>query len=150
MELPHSAIPDWIALSPDPLPAAEVLAFVGDASAGAIAVFLGATRAEHNPAGQALLALEYEAYTEMAGRQLHDLAARAHARWPIARLALLHRTGRVNLSEVSVLIAVSTPHRADAFDACRWLIDTLKREVTIWKKEVWAAGPPTWVHPDSA
>ena len=93
-----------------------------------------------------LTSLDYEAYPEMASRQLEDLAARARARWPILRLALLHRTGRVALGEPSVLIAVSTPHRSEAFDACRWLIDTLKAEAAIWKKEVWEDGKGTWVN----
>jgi len=63
------------------------------------------------------------------------------------KLALLHRTGRVAIGEPSVLIAVSTPHRGDAFAACRWLIDTLKKDAAIWKKEVWADGSGTWIHP---
>jgi molybdopterin synthase catalytic subunit len=73
---------------------------------------------------------------------------RARDRWPIARLALLHRTGRVGLGEPSVIIAVATPHRAESFEACRWLIDTLKAEVPIWKKEVWGDGSGSWVHPE--
>jgi len=76
----------------------------------------------------------------MAKQQMRDLARRARQRWPIVRLALLHRVGRVPLTQPSVLIAVSTPHRAEAFEACRWLIDTLKSEVTIWKKEIWDDG----------
>jgi len=119
---------------------------VTDGRAGGIAVFLGTTRAEARPDGVELTALDYEAYPEMASRQLEDLAARARARWPILRLALLHRTGRVALGEPSVLIAVSTPHRSEAFDACRWLIDTLKAEAAIWKKEVWEDGKGTWVN----
>ena len=93
-----------------------------------------------------LTSLDYEAYPEMASRQLEDLAARARARWPILRLALLHRTGRVALGEPSLLFAVSTPHRSEAFDACRWLIDTLKDDAAIWKKEVWEDGKGTWVN----
>jgi molybdopterin synthase catalytic subunit len=137
---------DWIALLPDPLDAAAAVSFVTAENAGGIAVFLGATRAETSAQGQTLLALDYEAYPEMAAAQLANLAGRARERWPVIKLALLHRTGRVALGEPSVLIAVSTPHRAEAFEACRWLIDTLKAEVAIWKKEVWDDGSGTWVH----
>lgn len=120
---------------------------VRDGRAGGVGVFLGCTRAETHADGRRLLALDYEAYHDMALKQLHDLAAEARRRWPIVKLAILHRVGRVGLGEPSVVIAVSTPHRGDAFDACRWLIDTLKRDVAIWKKEVWEDGGATWVHP---
>ncbi|HEV2295832.1 MAG TPA: molybdenum cofactor biosynthesis protein MoaE [Tepidisphaeraceae bacterium] len=138
---------DWITLSPEPLDSAAAVAFVTDGRAGGIDVFLGTTRAETSHDGRALIALDYEAYEQMAGEQLRELARRARAQWPIVKLALLHRTGRVALGEPSVMIAVSTPHRADAFAACRWLIDMLKKDVAIWKKEVWADGSGTWVHP---
>src|SRR3954451_6793830 len=136
---------DLIQIQPDPIDAAKVTAFVADARAGGIATFLGTTRAERNPDGRELIALDYEAYTDMASKQLRDLAAAARQRWPIVRLAIVHRTGRVALAEPSVVIAVATPHRADAFDACRWIIDTLKKDVAIWKKEVWSDGSGTWV-----
>src|SRR5260370_242454 len=103
-------MPDLIRLTRDPLPVAEAIAPVSDASAGGIAVFLGTTRAETNAAGQALAALDYEAYEAMAVQQLGDLAKRARQRWPILRLALLHRTGRVAVAEPSVVIAVACPH----------------------------------------
>lgn len=139
---------DWLQIDPNPLDPAKATAFVSDPRAGGIDVFLGTTRAETNAKAQSLVALDYEAYTDMAAKQLAQLAAEARSRWPIVKLALLHRTGRVALAEPSVVIAVSTPHRADAFDACRWLIDALKKDVAIWKKEVWADGSGTWVHPD--
>ena len=121
--------------------------FVTDPRAGGIDVFLGTTRAERNAAGQDLLALDYEAYAEMAVGRMRQLAATARERWPVVRLALLHRTGRVPVAEPSVVIAVACPHRGDAFAACRWLIDALKADVPIWKQEVWADGSATWVHP---
>lgn len=135
---------DLIQLTPDPLPTSDAIAEAHAAAAGGIAVFLGTTRAETNAAGCELIALEYEAYELMALEQMRDLARRARERWPIVTLALLHRTGRVVLAEPSVLIAVACPHRGEAFDACRWLIDTLKAEVAIWKKEVWADGSERW------
>jgi molybdopterin synthase catalytic subunit/RimJ/RimL family protein N-acetyltransferase len=144
---PSRAEIDWTELLGVPLLVREAVAFVTHPRAGGIDVFLGTTRAERNAAGQELVALHYEAYAEMAEQQLRDLARRARARWPILRLALLHRTGRVPIGEPSVLIAVATPHRAASFEACRWLIDTLKAEVAVWKKEVWPDGTGTWVHP---
>jgi molybdopterin synthase catalytic subunit/GNAT superfamily N-acetyltransferase len=142
---------DWIALVGDGLSmtVGAAVKLVTDAAAGGIAVFLGTTRAEDNAAKQPLVALDYEAYPEMSLEQMRDLARRARERWPIARLALLHRSGRVAVGEPSVIIAVASPHRAEAFDACEWLIDTLKNEVAIWKKEVWADGAETWVDPVS-
>src|SRR6478672_10800885 len=113
-------VPHLVALTPNPLDAAAV-AFVSDPDAGGIAVFLGTTRSERRADGVELHALDYDAYPEMAAAQLNELAARASLRWPIVRVALLHRTGRVAIAEPSVVVAVSTPHRADAFDACRWL-----------------------------
>ncbi len=139
--------PDMIALTPKPLDVAGATAFVHHATAGGIAIFLGTTRDETDATGRSLLALDYEAYPEMAGRQLLQLAAEARRRWPIVRLVILHRTGRVGLAEPSVMIAVSTPHRGEAFDACRWVIDSLKASVAIWKKEIWSDGAGVWVHP---
>ena len=138
---------DQVHLTSEPLDAAAAVAFVTDGHAGGIDVFLGTTRAETAPDGRVLIALDYEAYEQMAAEQLRDLARRAREQWPIVKLALLHRTGRVAIGEPSVLIAVSTPHRGDAFAACRWLIDALKKDAAIWKKEVWADGTGTWVHP---
>ena len=136
-----------VSLSAEPLDVAGDIATVADPNTGGIAVFLGTTRAETAPDGRRLVALDYEAYPEMAGAQLADLAARARRRWPVSRLVLRHRVGRVPLGQPSVLVAVATPHRAEAFEACRWLIDTLKATAAIWKKEVWADGGTTWVHP---
>ena len=138
---------DLIALTPDPLDVPRCVAFVSGPRSGGVAVFLGTTREEQRADGADLLALDYDAYPEMVITQLHDLAARARTRWPVVKLALLHRTGRVGLGEPSVVVAVSTPHRAEAFEACRWLIDSLKAEAAIWKKEVWSDGTGSWVHP---
>lgn len=135
---------DWIELYAEPVPIERVVSFVSSGLAGGIDVFLGTTRAETDPAGRRLVALDYEAYREMAASQLRDLAARARERWPITRLAVLHRVGRVEVGRPSVIIAVATPHRAEAFAACRWLIDTLKAEAAIWKKEIWDDGGETW------
>ena len=135
---------DWIELHAEPVAIERVVSFVSSGLAGGIDVFLGTTRAETDPAGRRLVALDYEAYREMAASQLREMAARARERWPIARLAVLHRVGRVEVGRPSVVIAVATPHRAEAFAACRWLIDTLKAEAAIWKKEIWDDGGETW------
>lgn len=141
---------DWIEITPEPLPIGAALEFVKHDGAGAVDAFLGTTRAEKHPVTQApLVALDYEAYLEMALPQLRTLARAARSQWPVLKLAVLHRTGLVPLGEPSVLIAVSTPHRAEAFAACQFIITALKADVAVWKKEVWSDGLATWVHPES-
>ena len=113
---------------------------------GAVAVFDGIVR--NNTRGRPTLFLDYEAYEEMALKQMEALAAEALAQFQVRDVAIVHRLGRLEIGETSVLIAVASAHRAAAFEACRWLIDTLKRTVPIWKKEyfeggaVWADGEP--------
>lgn len=135
---------NWIRIVPDPIAVAQALEFVTASNAGGIDIFLGTTRAERSADGKELLALDYEAYEQMAIDRLQSLAADARGRWPIIKVAIVHRTGRVAVSEPSVLIAVSTPHRAESFEACKFLIDQLKVDVPIWKKEIWADGTGTW------
>ena len=137
---------DWIEITAKPLSISDAERFVVDANAGGICVFSGNTRAETAKDGRELVALDYEAYASMAEKQLRELVAAARSRWPVIKVAVLHRTGRVAVGEPSVVIAVSTGHRKEAFEACRFLIDELKKDVTIWKKEVWAVGEGTWVH----
>jgi len=113
---------------------------------GAIVIFDGVVR--DNSRGRRTLFLEYECYESMAFGKLQELAAEARRRFAIRNVAIVHRLGRIEIGESSVLIAVYSAHRAAAFEACRWLIDTLKRTVPIWKKEyfedgaVWAEGEP--------
>jgi molybdopterin synthase catalytic subunit len=113
--------------------------------AGAVCTFLGTVR--DLTGDRKTVALRYEAYPEMALKKLGELETEARARWPIIELALVHRIGDLGPGEVSVVVAVSTPHRHQAFDACRWLIDTLKAVVPIWKRETWDDGKEEWVHP---
>ncbi len=130
----------------DVLPTAEVLAQIKAGSDGAVCVFDGIVR--NNTRGRETLYLDYEAYREMALAQMQALAAQAVANFGVRDVALLHRLGRLEVGESSVLIVVASAHRGAAFEACRWLIDTLKQQVPIWKKEtfvdgaVWADGEP--------
>ncbi len=117
---------------------------------GAVCLFLGVVRNENG--GRAVTHLEYEAYDAMAAPMLEDLAAQARARWPVTDVHVVHRVGRLEIGEASVAVAVTSPHRGEAFEACRWVIDTLKATVPIWKKEfyadgaVWLEGPGACAH----
>lgn len=125
---------------------AAILAQLKHPEDGALAIFDGVVR--NNSHGRRTLYLEYTAYEAMALRQMEQLAQRALSAYKIRDLRLVHRLGRLHIGETSVYIAVASAHRAAAFDACRWLIDTLKKTVPIWKKEyfedgaVWADGEP--------
>lgn len=123
---------------------AAVLDRVQSPAAGAVVLFLGTTR--EITAGRRTQSLEYECYPEMARKKLLELEAEARRRWPITACAIVHRLGHLELAEASVAVAVSTPHREDAFAAAKWLIDTIKEEVPIWKCENWADGTNEWVH----
>jgi molybdopterin synthase catalytic subunit len=112
---------------------------------GAVVTFLGTVRDVTNE--RLTVALDYEAYPGMAEKTLADIEADVRARWPVGDVALIHRLGRLDVGEVSVAVAVSSPHRAQAFEACRHAIDQLKELVPIWKKENWADGSTEWVHP---
>lgn len=119
--------------------------FVRSYQAGGVVIFLGTVR--EMTAGRQTVALDYEAFPEMAEAKLAELEAEARAKWPIVEAAIVHRLGHLELGDVSVAVAVSTPHRGDAFDAARFLIDRLKEVVPIWKKENWSDGSTEWVHP---
>ena len=136
---------DIIELRSMPLEVGGAIDAAGVGDSGAVAVFVGITRRDRNASGGELVALDYEAYREMAEDQMRQLAEEARRRWPIGRVVMLHRTGVVKVGEPSVLVVVSTPHRAEAFEACRFLIDRLKAQATIWKKEVWGDGSTSWV-----
>jgi molybdopterin synthase catalytic subunit len=126
------------------IPVAEIVAETKAAADGAVCVFDGIVR--DNSRGRKTLHLDYEAYREMALEQMRGLAAEAVTRFGVRDVAVVHRLGRLYVGETSVLIVVASAHRGAAFDACRWLIDTLKKTVPIWKKEqfvdgaVWADG----------
>ena len=111
---------------------------------GAACTFVGVVR-DHN-AGRAVTHLEYEAFEEMALPLMEEIAAEALRRWPVTSVSIVHRLGRLEIGEASVAVAVFSPHRAEAFEACRYAIDTLKATVPIWKKEFFAGGA-VWVDP---
>ncbi len=134
-----------IEITPDPIDHLAIIDLVRSNQAGAICSFLGTVR--EMTGDHRTLALEYEAYPVMAAKKMAELEGQARSRWPILDLALVHRVGHLELGEISVVVAVSCPHRNEAFEACRWLIDTLKEVVPIWKKELGTDGSEEWVHP---
>lgn len=141
---PHDAAPAsgdvW--LSDAPLELGALIARVARPKAGGICAFLGVVREEN--LGRMVDHLVYEAFPGMAEAEMRAIAAEAAERWPGARVAMAHRTGRLAIGEASVAVAASAPHRAEAFAACRHAIDALKARVPIWKKEVWEDGS-AWV-----
>jgi molybdopterin synthase catalytic subunit len=134
------------ALTRDSIAASDLVASAKRGEDGAVVVFDGIVR--DNSRGRRTLYLDYEAYEEMAAKQLKELANEARTRFDVRHVTLVHRLGRLEIGETSVLIVVASAHRGQAFEACRWLIDTLKKTVPIWKKEtfqdgvVWADGEP--------
>ena len=122
----------------EPINTGQLIAAVEDPGAGAICTFLGVVR--DNNLGREVDYLEYEAYPEMAVPAMQRIADEIRERWDVTKVAIVHRVGRLEIGEASVGIAVSAPHRAEAFAACHYAIDRLKESVPIWKKEVWADG----------
>lgn len=135
-----------IQLSHDPIDYQALTEAVRSSAAGAVVLFLGTVR--EMTAGRRTLALDYEAYPQMAAAKLEELLAEARNRWPVVNGAIAHRLGRLDPGDISVAVAVSTPHRQECFEAGKFLIDRLKEVVPIWKKENWADGGTEWVHPD--
>ncbi|OJW23556.1 MAG: molybdopterin converting factor [Planctomycetales bacterium 71-10] len=134
-----------VEITESPLDHAALTERVRHANAGAVCTFLGTVR--EMTGERRTVHLDYEAYPEMAAKKLDELEAEARRRWPLIEVALAHRVGKLELGDVSVVVAVSCPHRGDSFEACRWLIDTLKEVVPIWKRERWADGREEWIHP---
>ncbi|HQW50855.1 MAG TPA: molybdenum cofactor biosynthesis protein MoaE [Tepidiformaceae bacterium] len=131
-----------IRVTPEVLATAEAVAAVGSPRAGAINVFLGVVR--DNNLGRQVQYLEYDAYPSMAEKVMGELAEEAKARFGLEDCAVLHRTGRLEIGEASLLIAVSCGHRAASFEAGHWLVNEIKKKVPVWKKEVWENGE-AWV-----
>ncbi len=134
-----------LSIGPEPLDAAalgRLAAGLTDAAQGAVVTFLGTVRAENQ--GRQVLHLEYEAYEPLALRAFELIADEVAESWPSARVALCHRVGRLELGEVSVAIAAAAPHRADAFAACRYVIERVKQIAPVWKREFFEGGD-VWI-----
>ncbi len=135
---------DRFAITFAPLDLAAVYALATDERNGAVVVMSGTVRAQTE--GRAVQCLEYQAYAPMALRVFEQIAQQIRQRWLEAtHVVIHHRTGRLEIGEISVLVAVGCPHRAEAFEACRYAIDTLKHNAPIWKKEHWSDGSSSWV-----
>lgn len=134
-----------IQLTSDPLDTSAILHSVESDEAGAVVLFLGTTRRLTD--GRETASLDYECYPEMAEKKLAELESQARERWPLLACTIVHRLGHLDIGESSVAVAVSSAHREAAFDGGKWLIDTIKEEVPIWKRENWASGTSDWVHP---
>jgi molybdopterin synthase catalytic subunit len=138
-------MPATIRITPDALDARairELEAAVTTSGDGGVVTFQGVVR--DNARGKQVRSLEYEAYVEMAEQQMAQIAAAVEARWEASAVAMVHRIGRLEIGECSVVVAVACPHRAEAFEACRYALDTLKSTVPIWKKEIYTDGEE-WV-----
>ncbi len=132
-----------VRITADSLDPGEALAFVADPGAGGTCLFLGTVR-DHSNAGE-VTGLQYEAWDEMAEARLAEVARGMLDTWPVRKVALLHRTGPLAIGDVSVVVACSAPHRAEAFEACRHGIERIKEDAPIWKKEALTSGESNWV-----
>jgi molybdopterin synthase catalytic subunit len=131
-----------ISIVTEPIDIQEIFRSVESKEAGAVDIFIGTTR--NNSSGKKVLFLEYEAFAEMALKEMEAIGDELRIRWNICAASIVHRIGRVDIGEASVIIAVSSAHRKEAFESCRFAIDTLKKTVPIWKKEYFEDGA-AWV-----
>jgi molybdopterin synthase catalytic subunit len=136
-----------IRLQAEPIDYAELTESVRTPACGAVVLFLGTVRELTD--GRRTTHLDYEAHPPMAEKKLAEIERETREHWPVVEMGIVHRTGRMELGEVSVAVAVSCPHRGQAFEACRHAMDRVKEIVPIWKKENWADGVSEWVHPGS-
>ena len=133
-------------ITSDEIELGDVIRAVEAGNAGAIVHFLGVVR--NNTEGREVSYLEYEAYPPMAEKKMAEIAQEIHEKWGLDRVAMIHRVGRLEIGEVSVAVAVASPHRKEAFEACHYAMNRLKQIVPIWKREVWVDGEEEWVKPD--
>ena len=131
-----------IPIGPEPLNPQEVTALVRKNSNGAVVTFLGTTR--RTSMGKNVLYLEYEGYVPMALKKLREIADEVSDKWPIQDISILHRIGRLEIEDISLVVAIASPHRKEAFQACGFVVDRIKETVPIWKKEVFEDGQ-VWV-----
>ncbi len=137
----------WFQVTAEPLDPQRLVEAVRKDESGAVALFYGVAR--NHSEGRRVRALEYDAYPSMAERKLREVADEVRARWPVTGIGALHRTGPLNIGEISLLVAVSAAHRREAFEACHYAVDRIKEIVPVWKKEIWEDGDGAWVagHP---
>ena len=133
-------------ITSDEIELGDVIRAVEAGDAGAIVHFLGVVR--NNTEGREVSYLEYEAYPPMAEKKMAEIAQEIHEKWGLDRVAMIHRVGRLEIGEASVAVAVASPHRKEAFEACHYAMNRLKQIVPIWKREVWTDGEEEWVKPD--
>lgn len=143
--MPISPDDRFVELTCHPIDSEELTRFVTTPRSGAVILFLGTVRELTDQ--RKTVALDYDAYPEMALAKMNELVDEAATHWPVQKVAIVHRIGHLELAEASVAIAVSCPHRGDAFAAGQFLIDELKVRVPVWKKENWDDGSTEWVHP---
>ncbi len=135
-----------ITLSDQPIDVNHITQLASSPEAGAVNVFIGTVRA--NTQSKKVIRLDYEAYEPMAVSQINKICELAKLKWPIKKIAVSHRVGTLTVGEIAVVVAVSTPHRKESFEACQFIIDSLKQTVPIWKKEIFEGGEE-WIsaHP---
>ncbi len=137
---------DWVEVTSEILDVAAASAFAQTPESGAVVVFLGTVR-DHAPGKSGVTHLEYEAYEGVVEPKIAEVVSDARERWPLQKVAALHRTGELAVGEISVIVAASSAHRSPAFEGARFLIDELKKRAPIWKKEYWPGGSE-WVRED--
>jgi len=126
-----------------PIDPARVLELVGDREAGGVVLFVGTIRRKSE--GRSVEGLTYEVYRGMAERRMREIEDSVRKKWPVVKMAMVHRYGRLKVGDVSVAVAVSCEHRAEAFEACRYAIDTIKGTLPMWKRERFKGGAQEWV-----
>lgn len=136
-----------IELTYEPIDYHQITEFVRTPLAGAVVLFLGTVR--ELTGAERTLYLDYSAYTPMAEKKLRDIEAEVRRRWSVCQVAMVHRLGRCDAGTISVAVAVSAPHRVEAFAAAQWAMDTIKAEVPIWKQDHTPDGSSTWIHPET-
>lgn len=134
-------------VTPRPLEPQRLIDHVRRDESGAVALFLGVVR--NNSQGRRVLYLEYDAYPEMAAQVMRRISEEALARWPLSDVAIQHRIGRLEIGEISLLVAVASPHRQEAFAACHHIVERIKEILPVWKKEVWQGGE-VWIEGELA
>ena len=138
--------PVRVAVESTPIDVGEIVEWVRDPGAGGVVVFLGTVR-DHSPGKEGVTKLEYEAYAGVVEQKIRGIVDEVFGKWPLHRVAAVHRVGELEVGEISVIVAASAAHRKEAFPAARYLIDELKARAPIWKKEHWSGGAE-WVRED--